>query len=64
MKVKEFKALRVKHDFSQEDCAKILKISRASFNQKETGKKDFKFDEVINLLQQWDEVDKIKELIN
>lgn len=64
MKVKEIKALRAKHDYSQRDCAELLKMSRPTYISKEQGKKQFTFDEVLTLLQKWDEVDKLNDLID
>lgn len=64
MKTKELKALRIKHDYTQENCAKLLGISRNTFNKKEKGKKCFMFDEVMKLLKKWDELEKINNLID
>ena len=64
MKVKEIKALRAKYDYSQQDCAKLLGMSRPTYSKKENGTKEFTFDEVVTLLRNWNEVDKINDLIN
>lgn len=64
MKTKELKALRIKHDYTQESCAKLLGISRNAYNQKENGKKSFMFDEVMKLLKSWDELKNINDLID
>ncbi len=63
MKTKELKLLRIKHDYSQSDCAKLLNMTRATYIAREKGKKQFTFDEVLTLLQKWNEVDKVKDLI-
>ena len=64
MKTKELKALRIKHDCTQDNCAKLLGISRNTYNKKENGKKSFMFDEVMELLKSWDELEKVNDLID
>lgn len=61
---KELKALRVKHDLTQEEAANLLGISRVSYKNKEKGITRFYFDEVKELLKYMDELEYVNVLIN
>ncbi|MCG8540440.1 MAG: helix-turn-helix domain-containing protein [Clostridia bacterium] len=43
--MRNLKALRAKHDFTQAELAKILKISEVSYRNKENRKTQFKLQE-------------------
>lgn len=60
----QIKMLRVKHNYSQQDCAKMLGLSRQGYRLKESGTVKFKFDEVIKLLKIWNELDNLKNYID
>lgn len=44
-----FKALRTEKNLNQEDVAKLLNISRQSYRNKEVGKTEFTFKELMTL---------------
>ena len=47
MKNLELKALRAKRDLRQADMAKLLKISKSSYCEKENGNRKFKLEEAL-----------------
>lgn len=51
------KMLRVKHNMSQEEAAKIINVTRVSYRNKESGKGEFKFNEIDQLFKAWKEED-------
>lgn len=51
------KMLRVKHNMTQEECAKVINITTLAYRNKELGKADFKFSEIDQLFDYWKEDD-------
>lgn len=46
---RELKSLRVKHNVTQKQIAKILKITPESYSNKETGKFNFTLEEALKI---------------
>lgn len=51
----EIKALRAKHNESQKECAEVIGKSILSYRKKEKGLIDFKWYEVMQLMDHWKE---------
>ncbi|KNF08093.1 putative transcriptional regulator [Gottschalkia purinilytica] len=45
----KLKAVRVENGDTQEDAAKIINVSKETYNQKELGKRDFTLTEAVKL---------------
>jgi len=45
------KAMRVNANMTQEDVAKALKITTLTYREKEKGRKEFKFSELIKMCE-------------
>lgn len=52
---KNIKLLRIKHDMSQVDAAKIIDTTVKTYRDKESGLRSFSLEEVVALMDSWKE---------
>lgn len=58
------KMLRAKHDDTQKTCAELIGKSIPTYRSKEDGKVSFTIDEVMVLLEHWDEpINKLQTIL-